>query len=452
MTRKVHYQLLMLCWVLTVFAIIASCSPKKNVYQAPKPKVEKKDPLVTKSTTDDKKDVEPKGPHRDTMKTIQDIITMPESGPQQSLHAAVLLPLKAKDYYPGEQALSAQTEKFLNFYQGLLLGFKTLQNNGLDIYLEAYDTKRSTTRTREILDELEANEVQVVIGGYAADNIKALASWAKDQKVIVVSPWRSSSKVTKENPFFLQINPTLDSYLQAIVTHLKERFSHEDIILVGKKDDRVMKRIDRIQELQRRLYGDQSEPYRVFVPDKNLEELEPEELLPLISGRAKVFVMPFTSNLTYVSSFISKLTAANPDRSDRVIGMPNWATDKNLSYGELIAHRVRLPVLLYVDQENPEVKQFRKRFLDTYGMVPLHDDAYRGYDLALFVGRAFQKYGTNMLFESEGDRQALSCCAIELQAHRSADATSEQFDGIHFYKNSAIRFREYSTSGFWPVD
>ncbi len=435
-----------------VFSTLLACSPKQVVHSKPDPKVKVETPVVgeDQDKEDPDQDADIKR-DKDDMKTIQDIYdTDSDSGPQSKMHLAVLLPLKAKSYYPMDKPLDEHTERFLNFYQGLLLGFEEFSSEGFDIHVEAYDTKRNGQKLKEILSQLEASEAQIVIGGFTAENIKTLAGWGLEQKRLVVSPWRSSRTVTTNNPYFLQINPTLDSYLMAIVQHLQTNFSQDQVVLIGKDEPRIMKRIERIQEIKHSL-GGQSEPYKVYVPEKALQDMEPQEFLPLLRGESKVFVMPFITKLDFASSLMSKLSAANPNRNDIVIGMPTWMADQNLSYGELIANRVRLPVWLYIDENAHSIKAFKKRFFDRYGMVPLYDDAYRAYDIAKYIASAYKDYGSEMFLASEGIVQKLSAMSLKIERQLNDEQQSENFDQIRYFENTAIGFRQFTPSGFISV-
>ena len=434
---------------LSLWLIMLACTPKTTVLSPTDTKVKHQDHKDKETTHDPQDGKVSKGIDKDSMKTIQDVYhDKPDHGVQTGLHVGVLLPLVAKDYYPGDKPLTDHTERMLNFYQGMLLGFEQMQAQGFDVYIEAFDTKRDLDRMESILTEVEASKAQMLIGGYQTKNIKALAQWAKEHKTLVISPWRSSSTVTSENPFFVQINPTLDLYLEAITQHLILHFNQDEVILVGKRDDRVLKRIEKIQDLKAEMTPSADQAYKVYVPDNNLEDMEPEDFLPLVSGHRKVFVLPFTSNLDYVSSFISKLTAANPNRTgDIVIGMPNWYSDKNLSYGELIAHNVRIPLLQYVDHTSVAVTAFVKKFYDRYAMIPKHDDAFKGYDIAMYVSRAFRDYGTDMLIQQEGQRIEMSTMSFNMNRHRSATPSGEQYQDIDFFVNRAIEMRAFTDAG-----
>lgn len=72
--------------------------------------------------------------------------------------------------------------------------------------------------------------------------------------------------------------------------------------------------------------------------------------------------------------------------------MPQWLKYENIEPDYFQALNVHLSAATYTNNNDAEVKEFKRKFYDAYGTIP-DDDAYNGYDLTLFTGRMLKKYG-----------------------------------------------------------
>ena len=437
------FLLLCLLFGLT-FAACKTTKPSSTTYPKPKPKTEKpeeKKEEVTKKETDEKPEEKKEEDTKPTTKT----------GPQHSLNIGLLIPFNASDYYPGSAPLPAQTERFLNFYQGFLLGLEELEQHGLRTRVDVYDTKNDKEIFGRTLDGLSENPPDFVLGAYHSANIRALAKWTKEHKVIGVSPWKSSTSVSEENPYFLQINPTLDLYFKAIVEHADASFDHRQILLVSRDVSKEKKRLKSLQEA-RAAVGN-STPYREYIIPGDIRSLEVDALALALHPRQTVVILPYYRNESFVQLFLSKLAAAKGDNDVVIYGMPNWLDFESLQYEQMVSLNVRLPIHQYVDHQSVRTSAFRKKYADRYGMIPTHNDAFKGYDLAIFAGSGYQQHGTAFLSKLSDENQTLSTMDISIQPKYPVDGSnSEDYSKIDFFENTSLQIREFGFNGFQRIN
>lgn len=77
----------------------------------------------------------------------------------------------------------------------------------------------------------------MIIGPYHRDNIKYLANYAKNSGVLLFSPFSAAQNLTEDNPFFYQVNPTIETQISAIVDHVNQYARTEDILILQKDSD-----------------------------------------------------------------------------------------------------------------------------------------------------------------------------------------------------------------------
>lgn len=114
---------------------------------------------------------------------------------------AVALPFMADDENRSKAAANA-TE----FYKGLLLAVDSLGSFGRPIKVLTFDTKGSMDGVRKILLDSSLKQAEVIIAPDKADQLAALATFAKNNAIYLVNPFVIKDESYKTNPFVMQTN------------------------------------------------------------------------------------------------------------------------------------------------------------------------------------------------------------------------------------------------------
>src|SRR5690606_23609882 len=191
-----------------------SCSPRTTVPVQKKPQIAKKpksdtivnsgeilkpDTIVWKDISEDKSpitDVTPKSaPDNKTNSTST------RSVRKNNYNIKLLIPLNSTKYQP----VSLAVNRFLQFYSGALLALTDLEKSGISLNILVEDTGDPTFSLQHVFDKGEFGEWDAVIGPFERDDVKYVANEAAKKRVILLSPWQTSTKITRENEYYIQL-------------------------------------------------------------------------------------------------------------------------------------------------------------------------------------------------------------------------------------------------------
>ena len=130
---------------------------------------------------------------------------------------ALLLPFSAKDYPVFVDTLvekmpvqiSARSEQFISFYEGVLLAVDSLKNQGYKVNLKVFDTERSAEKMYTMVDEIDRFHPDLIIGPVYGSVYKALMDDLTNKNIPVIYPLSSRSEEFGVYPDFIQVNPSM---------------------------------------------------------------------------------------------------------------------------------------------------------------------------------------------------------------------------------------------------
>jgi len=135
---------------------------------------------------------------------------------------ALLLPFSAKDYPVFVDTLvekmpvqiSARSEQFISFYEGVLLAVDSLKNQGYKVNLKVFDTERSAEKMYTMVDEIDRFHPDLIIGPVYGSVYKALMDDLTNKNIPVIYPLSSRSEEFGVYPDFIQVNPSMKALLR----------------------------------------------------------------------------------------------------------------------------------------------------------------------------------------------------------------------------------------------
>ncbi len=148
-----------------------------------------------------------------------------------AIHLALLLPLQAQN-----TKRDKNMDRFVDFYEGVLLGLYDLQRDGSHFVLDVYDTEKSATRVRAWLDEGKLDSVDAIIGPSYPMQLMQVSEWAKEHHIPVLAPFTDRVEGIESNPYLLQFNPSEEAESKVLVEWLQEQGGQVNCVLVDAKD------------------------------------------------------------------------------------------------------------------------------------------------------------------------------------------------------------------------
>lgn len=165
----------------------------------------------------------------DTIVAAQDTAMLWEDS--TAIHLALLLPLQAQN-----TKRDKNMDRFVDFYEGVLLGLYDLQQDGSHFVLDVYDTEKSATRVRAWLDEGKLDSVDAIIGPSYPMQLMQVSEWTKEHHIPVLAPFTDRVEGIESNPYLLQFNPSAEAETKVLVEWLQARGEQVNCVLVDAKD------------------------------------------------------------------------------------------------------------------------------------------------------------------------------------------------------------------------
>ncbi|MBK9014966.1 MAG: hypothetical protein IPM82_13305 [Saprospiraceae bacterium] len=143
---------------------------------------------------------------------------------------SLLLPFLAKASSNGvpENSLWA-----VNFYAGARLAYDDLEADGARFNVSILDSEASTATVNNLLKSGDLPKSDLIIGPYKRDNVEIMQDFAKKNKVPLVVPYTAQMGMAENNPFYIQVNPSLKTHCEAMTKHIRKQHQPENVVLVA---------------------------------------------------------------------------------------------------------------------------------------------------------------------------------------------------------------------------
>lgn len=142
---------------------------------------------------------------------------------------ALLIPLHL-DYGTGYS--EAVSEIATQFYMGAKLALDSLKLKGLRADIYVYDTKNDSSTIVSILKKAEFKDMDMVIGPLFPKNQQLVANYCKQNKVRMVCPFLSDSKILEGNRLVYASVPSNNTLMKGLAEHMLEHNKGDNIVLI----------------------------------------------------------------------------------------------------------------------------------------------------------------------------------------------------------------------------
>lgn len=167
--------------------------------------------------------------HKDTLPA--DTLVLSAQSDSSALHIALMLPFQARN-----TKRDRNMDRFVDFYEGVLLAIRELQADTTRFILDVYDTEKSDLRVRQLIDSGRLEGVDAVLGLAYPMQLMQVGEWAKEKQVPVLAPFIDHIEGIETNPYILQFNPSSQQEAQAMAEWLSEHREKVNCVLIDAKE------------------------------------------------------------------------------------------------------------------------------------------------------------------------------------------------------------------------
>lgn len=299
---------------------------------------------------------------------------------------ALLLPFSAKEYpyYMDSTSvyqsvsISARSEQFIGFYEGVLLAVDSLKKQGVKIDLRVFDTERSTEKMYGIVEEVNQWQPDLVLGPVYGSVYKIIAENLEDKTIPLVYPLSSRSENFGEFPNFVQVNASFETLAVKMTDWLKEQGKEANLVHI------CLKGPDASETADRQIFKEQMEKIegmRFFNWDVEQVPLDSLRTL-LLSDRENILVLPVAKEAE-VSKILPLLSALTDAYRITVVGLPEWQTFTSVDHETYYKLNTKIFSYSYIDYFSDAATEFavkyRKYFYTEPGSL-----VFKAFDMGMY--------------------------------------------------------------------
>jgi ABC-type branched-subunit amino acid transport system substrate-binding protein len=168
---------------------------------------------------------------------------------QAPLRVAILLPLNLDSAFNGYEyklsnvRISQYFLSGLDFYSGVMMAIDSLQKENANIEVWIYDTHKASQSIEQLIVQMQPMNFSLIVASISnSTEQRALTSFSAKNSIPVISATFPNDIYLENNPFFIMVNPTWKTHIQAVYNYLAGNYRGKKIVFFtrrGSLEDRI---------------------------------------------------------------------------------------------------------------------------------------------------------------------------------------------------------------------
>ena len=372
-----------------------------------------------------------------------------------SYNLVLALPFLADKYDAVENKIDRRSVPALNFYEGAKMAFDVLAGEGVNLEVNVLDTRAQEGTTIQLTNNYELQNAHLVMGSFRNSTARALASFAKNNQKTFVSPFYPHQNLTKDNPYFIQLNPSEKGHAEAVMQHVKNKFKPENIVVFARNDAQERRLMNYYLDAHFAIEGSTTaDSIQLVIIDDESPSLENTDFEPYMDDINTTAFIIASSSQSFVYAMLRNIDLEKEDRSIVVYGQPRWKDFTQISYQYYETMNVHISSEAYLNPDDYNIQTFKEDFYNKYGMPPT-TEAFKGYDAVLYFGRMLKEFGTG--FRSKLDVNPKEGLHTRFDIQRTVTqpklgAEGDALNQFDQYMNKHLNILEFSGYQFRKAD
>jgi len=292
------------------------------------------------------------------------------------------------NYKLGNNNLPKSVLPGLDFYNGIMLAVDSLNEEKQSLEILFFDTKNGDESIEMILEKNELQNVSLIIASFNnRSEIKALADFALNKNIPLVSMTFPNDGGIIGNPFFALVNPTLTTHIEAIYKYIHRTYPTESITVLKRKgatEDMISTSFLNMNKITGGL------PLKIKTVELN-DEFSTEQIFKQLDSTKQNIILCASLNEIF-GNYLVKAVASNKNYKTIIVGMPTWDGIKdigkdaeiiytspyNYSRTDLLGHQI--------------TNSYRNKY---FGRPT--DMVFKGFEAMYHFGKLLLKYNSNLI-------------------------------------------------------
>jgi len=240
------------------------------------------------------------------------------------LRIAVLLPLNLDSAFNGYEYNLSNTRipqyflSGLDFYNGVKMAIDTLQSQGANIEVWIYDTHKLNQSIQQLTDEMQPLKFSLIIASFSTSaEQKQVSAFSAKNSIPVISATFPNDSYLENNPFFIMLNPTWKTHVNAVYDYLLKNYKGKKVVLFTRKGSLE----DRISEELKKLNTKRGINFSTIILRDNFSEAD---VLTHLDSTTQNIIVCGTLYESFGQSLIKTLNDHGETYSTALMGMPTW--------------------------------------------------------------------------------------------------------------------------------
>ncbi len=276
----------------------------------------------------------------------------------------------------------------LEFYNGVMLAIDSLNIEKAPVEVFFYDSKSITNPVEEVLERAEMTDISLIIASFnTRSDVKPLADFALQHNIPLISSIYPNDGGVTANPFFVMINPTLKTHIEAIYKYLHRAYPLENIILFrrsGAIEDMILSVFNSINKKTPGI------PLKLKIIELS-DEFTPEQVSAYLDSTRKNILLCGTLNEAFGMNLVKAVSSSKSYRSV-IMGMPTWDGIKDLGKDAEIIYSTPYN---FSRTDKPSV-QLTNKYRAKYTGRP-SDMVFKGFESMYHFTKLLLKYGNGLI-------------------------------------------------------
>lgn len=348
------------------------------------------------------------------------------------VRVALLLPFMTEN----TDKQDATIDKFIEFYEGFLVGINQLKNEGFSIELNTYDIEKTDAKVRDVIQKHpNLKKMDLIIGPAYSTQLAAVTEFAQANAIPLVVPFSSKVDNISTNQYVFQNNCPQQKQLNKASQLFIKSFGNKNIVVLSFNNDLEDEGSEFARNLKSQLKKQKINFHDIQYTQENFASVQSA----MSKGKENILVLA-TDKTALIKDLLPKIEKMNTANTQiSIFGSAKWDNAiKNY-------HSTYYWTPFYVDKGNKEYTTYRDKFRTEFGSTSTKSPRFdlMGYDIACYFISAVNVYGKNFGYKMDSFSQTHA-----LQSH--FDFTKQNQGG---YINEGIILIHYSdTTGFDIVE
>ena len=253
------------------------------------------------------------------------IITKAADTTQLPVRIAIVLPLNLDSAFNGYEYNLSNTKisqyflSGLEFYNGVMMAVDSLQKENANIEVWVYDMHKQNQSLQQLTSEMQVLNFSLVIASVTTSaEQKAISDFSAQNSIPVISATFPNNIYLNSNPFFLMLNPTWETHIDAVYDYLLKNYKGKKITLFTRKGSLEDGIIKELQKMNTRQYIN----FSTIVLNDNFSDTD---VVAHLNNLSQNIILCGSLNEGFGKTLIKALNDNGLAYANVLIGMPTWS-------------------------------------------------------------------------------------------------------------------------------